>query len=1191
MFRRNTLLTSLLLLFLLLPALLINCSKQGKEPLLERLTAVIPQKVRGETAVAAPIDQSSVQNISNADNPLIDAEITPLSNPSFEQGMLDWADAGTPGFSIENIAIHGSKSLSLTPIGSEDLTLFRAFEMEVGKKYYVSAKVKTEGSVEGAIRVVYGASNEPESPYIQSNSDWTEVGVVFTGTTNTQDQQPSPDPNTAYVEIRLQAVPVIGDGVSKVYFDDIRVYELIDYSTYMRVKLNAPQNAQYGLSLQAFSEPGYGTVQVDYFTDTGMQTGQSSDWIDLGEMQHPDGDGEPAEWGYGGFDGSDITFMGLHIIDMSGDHDYFEYVRLTDIDLTVEFAYAADENSPLNTITETTPGGVLGYYVPQTDTPPAAYLNGFKTVAEDIQARNDHIHALNLPPVNLDKFYIEGFLDGFNSMYSDPALVAIEVNTMAQLGVSALDTRYSGLATPYREAAAQEGITQTHQTWRHFDSAVYYGYDGNFIDLNWAQLRNDINQSYDDFIQEMTTEDPAQIPLIQYNNIGDEINGIRFEGTQYNALYRQYLQEHNVTPEMLGQTAWEDVVPFANLDWWQIDAQRPANDADSSVRRRFYWTARFWNYVNAKAYAIETEITAEKLPGRTTVVNFGPPWSTDYTSYLRGAEIFEFARQKGVSMMINEDWLNTYGWRHAGIQLNAYLTDLSRSAGMTNNLEVGAYPIMGNKENIQLKMASVLGKGAKYVDLYRYGPRFAATASTHWSNNFDMVEGVAQFTRLLDKVEDILHPGSVRQPEVAIIWSQSDPLWQWWNNPEHGWERDSSYIYDRQFIYLGLLHEQIPIDFIDETGIVEENRLANYKVIYLNGTYLREDAQQALAQWVADGGTLWVDATAGMGNEYGDVTTLLDQTIGISNRVVTASDDYEFYPQSGLEQQVPLDTITLAAGGTLEAIGRKASFTLTDPDNTTILGTYSDGSPAIIEHTVGQGKVRYTGVPAGLAYGRGITRIQGQIETGYSAEKRAFITDLAHQSGVVRPVASSVPLVEADLLESDAGIGIVLANYTGETQSAVTLTIATDTEVLGVSSAKLGAVDFSQANGVVTVTIPLEIVDFLALQTAPGNATYLPTITATALNQNDVRISWEHEDALFSSYIIQRGTTPYFEVGETLGTVNGAPWQYDHAAALGNPSNNSFYRVKGILAAGGSTVSNRVGEFDFEIVGETAVSP
>lgn len=1087
MFKKAKLQFSYLVLFFLLP-MLLSCSKQKKEPLLAAAIPSTPASsdiglVNKETAIV-PTNSNHLSVIQSdgipiEQNPLIDTEINPLSNPSFEQGLQDWETYDEPGFAIEAIAANGQKSLSLTPTEEGNQLLMRDFRLQVGQKYYLSAKVKTEGAVEGYVDVVYGASPHRESEYVQPNSDWTEVGVTFIGTTDTQDEWPDANPNTAYLQLRL-GLETLGDGSSgKVYFDDIRVYKLIEYSSYVRVKLNAPENSRYGLLLNAYSEPMYDNIWIDYFADTGLQSGQFSEWINLGAIKRPDEEGDGADWGYGGFDGGETTYTGLAFIDMRGNLDYYDYKKLPEIDAIVQFAYAPNEGAIIADFHEQTQGGIVGYFVPQTESNPSQFTSGFRPLRDDAQLRNNYVHALNLPPVHLDKYFIEAALQGYNDLYSDPALAALEVDTLGTIGFSAMTEGYSDLSTPFREMAAKYGIAHTHETYRYWDSGKFYGRgeygdeENAFMDLDWAQIEADINQEYDVWIAEMTAKDPDHIPLIDFVDIGDEISGVRFWGPQYNAHYRQYLQEHNITPPMLGKSGWDEVVPFDNLDWWTIDEQRPARDADITVRRNFYWTTRFWSFVTAKGHALETAVVADKLPGRPTRIDFGNPWSFDYTHYTSGVELWEFCRQKGITLPWNEEWLNTYGWRHAGIQLNAYMTDLDRSCGAVHDMPVGAFVMTESKENVQLKLASVIGKAAKYINLYFYGPIYANF--DHWSDNLDMVEGVADFVRLLDKSEDILYPGQPRQADIAMLWAQSDPVWDW--------PRSGANTYDRQFTYLGLLHEQFTLDFVDEVGIAEENVLAKYKVLYLTGaTYLRADAQEAIVQWVQDGGILWIDGDVGMGDEYAAPTTILDAALGIKKRAVTVSNNNEFQPGEGLEQQIPLDTITLTSGEMTEVIGRKVTFSLTDPDHTAVLGTYGDGSPAIIEHNYGQGKVRYAGAPVGLGYGWGVTHLLGKISTGYSAAKRSFITDLLHQSGVVRPVVSSVPLVEADLLESTAGIGVVLANYTGRPQTELTLTIAVKGKVTAVASAKLGNLPFTQHNDMVTVTLPLALVDFVTLE-------------------------------------------------------------------------------------------------------------
>ena len=76
-------------------------------------------------------------------------------------------------------------------------------------------------------------------------------------------------------------------------------------------------------------------------------------------------------------------------------------------------------------------------------------------------------------------------------------------------------------------------------------------------------------------------------------------------------------------------------------------------------------------------------------------------------------------------------------------------------------------------------------------------------------------------------------------------------------------------------------------------------------------------------------------------------------------------------------------------------------------------------------------------------------------------------------------------MVEADLLESAEGIGVVLANYAGEEAlPEVRLTIAVPGRVSSVTSAEKGALPFTYNNDkkTVEVSLPLELVDILMLK-------------------------------------------------------------------------------------------------------------
>jgi TolB protein len=94
---------------------------------------------------------------------------------------------------------------------------------------------------------------------------------------------------------------------------------------------------------------------------------------------------------------------------------------------------------------------------------------------------------------------------------------------------------------------------------------------------------------------------------------------------------------------------------------------------------------------------------------------------------------------------------------------------------------------------------------------------------------------------------------------------------------------------------------------------------------------------------------------------------------------------------------------------------------------------------------------------------------------------------------------------------------------------------------------------------------------------------YFPMLLIDALDESDVQLSWGH-DAAYASYRGWRSNTPYFSPpAQDLGAVSAAPWRLTDPASLGDPASNHYYVVEGVKADGSSTLSGRVGEFDFEI--------
>lgn len=1000
----------------------------------------------------------------NAD-PLIFTEVFPFSNPSFEENLKDWG-----GNAVDNYMMSGSyarlaetgaaggKSLALTPEpGVNNRYVPCSFTVQRGHKYYLELSIKAEGGAQGWFRLIRGASGESESRKIGADANgWQRVGESFVGTDRV-DGIKDPKPDLSYIDLRLY-----GAGSGRVYFDDVRVYETKPYRQVLRFRLSEPaERAKLTMHTKA-SYPDINSVK-EFFGEAGVFPGEYSPWIDIG-----------ADYRFRGSPrGTPPPVLGAAFQFRSMEDKPLERIKVE-----VQLASGPSEREILKTITADTPGNILGLYLPRSEAPPGEFAASFRTLFDNAKERNAHVRSLGLPPVRLKQYYLLGQFSGFGRRYTDPKILETEVDTAAQIGFSAL----YNLSGDYRVVAERAGIRRSFSLCRvqtdmsvDAEGGIYSRSDRSKVILRWDLIERNLVRAVSERVAALRREDPGQLPLIELIDIGDEIGGFKFTGPEYQAEFHRYLKDRGLTPADFGKPAWDEVVPV-RAEGVEA-ANRPKDRRDAAACRHFYWSLKFWSWCTARVYRMVTAELEKQLPGVPTRVNFGPTWQNAGTD-RRGTDFWEFARQRSVTSIVNEDWLNATGWRWAGIQLVAYQTDLNRSAAAQRGLGVGAMvmPDSANTDNIQLKMASAIGKGTKQLELYCYGPAYASNDS--WSEKLTMVEGVARFVRKLEKAEDVLYPGQPRPAQVAMIWSQSDEIW-----------RDSQdTLFDQMFVYLALLHDQIPVDFVDEAGI-EEGRLAGYKAAYLCGRNLRRDAQRKLGEWVKEGGQLWFDGVAGAEDEYGQPCDLLDAVAGIKRQAPVRSGQDNYRPESGLSDQKPLDTIRIpSATEPVAAIGTKVPVTIAPQSAASILSTFADKAPALVESRHGQGRCRYVATLPGLAYGQTAERVPGKIETGYHETHRKLITGFALESGIERPVTCSVPMVEADLLESDRGTGLVLANYTGQPLPQLDLTVVMPVKPSAVFSSERGEIPFQYDSQTkrVQLSLPLDSVDFVVFNKKGG---------------------------------------------------------------------------------------------------------
>jgi hypothetical protein len=618
-------------------------------------------------------------------NPLIRQELFPFSNAGFEEGLKDWggnaeddyrvarASDGKTVFESSATASEGKRSLVVFLDefrNPGDAHIERGFPLGKGSRYYVSMQVKSEGDTRAVLRITGDVSggnvvrDVPEKRRDKPSSDWQEVGITFETTTKAAVASTSALASDV-AKCNLKIEPF---GLGKLIIDEVRVHELIDYSPHLRIKLLHPAAGKFRLHILARVSRPKEHFNRKYFQEAGVQAGEFSPWIDLNE----DGDfkGTPFR------SNPDVISAGLQFASLDGKP--FEQVTAQ-----IDFAYGPEESRIIKTVKESTEGNIIGLLFARSEANPEDFLSSFRLIRDDARARNEQIKSLKLPPVSLKHFMIETGITGFGNYYTDPKIVELEINTLKHIGFSGL--QYNGLSGLHRRIAAREGIFKTHHTYRDYlfhpaprirKRAVidemaasdpfwrdWFSRGNGVHATSWPDVKRMLSDSVGSWFTRVKNKDPDQIPLIAFIDIGDEISGTAFGGKEYNAQFQEYLQQQGLKPEDFGKNTWGHVTPVGlggGSPNEVVAFNKPLDRTDLPACRRFYWSLKFWTFSNAKWRNIVTRELGRRLPGIPTRVNFGMPWWYFCATDLHADDIWEFAREKAVTAMSNEDWTSTY---------------------------------------------------------------------------------------------------------------------------------------------------------------------------------------------------------------------------------------------------------------------------------------------------------------------------------------------------------------------------------------------------------------------------------------------------------------------------------------------------------------------------------------------------
>ena len=257
--------------------------------------------------------------------------------------------------------------------------------------------------------------------------------------------------------------------------------------------------------------------------------------------------------------------------------------------------------------------------------------------------------------------------------------------------------------------------------------------------------------------------------------------------------------------------------------------------------------------------------------------------------------------------------------------------------------------------------------------------------------------------------------------------------------------------------------------------------MRNYKTLYLTEPNVPRQAQQGIADWVRQGGTLVTVSNASTRDRYDEDCDALAKAIGIP----FARRDRILVPNAKTLRNITHgDTPvgTLNAAETLNAVGVRDNIGV--PDNL-VVAKFNDGSPAIIRKTVGQGTAFHFPWLPGISYWKSATATSGGLPTGFSTAIRESIVRPTQISGVAPPVSVNKPLVEAPLLLSPKGAAVTLLNWTGKPIDSLEVRIRIPFQVKTVESVRFGQLDFHRHGNSITLNTPLHAADILMLTPNP----------------------------------------------------------------------------------------------------------
>ena len=577
----------------------------------------------------------------------------------------------------------------------------------------------------------------------------------------------------------------------------------------------------------------------------------------------------------------------------------------------------------------------------------------------------------------------------------------------------------------------------------------------------------------------------AQKKAFKVMSFGDEISlgEINWADPAMQAKFTGWLKARGVTAADLG-----GVVPDA------------AKLADRGTNRRVGWYAQTFN--EEERFGFYRDLTAQTRaligPQAETGANYSPHGMPMYYGPIH--QWIDIFKHNGMSMYWAEDYVfsvpmppQTISWMLATVR-----------CGVKYNKQKIHFYVMphapGQRADfLRRSMIYAPGAGVNHVDNFWVGPPERHTENFVAWGYTDTYRVLHESIYDTAEAEPLLTGAAVRPGRVAVLLSKAtdhnerllqipkaqDVLMAGCKNAPATIQQIIGRV-EAQMLYLALLHGQHRVDLVTEDDIAADNILAKYDVLHVAGEWIDHRVPAKLEAWVKNGGVLYASGGLGLFNEFNEADPALLKVLGLAS-AETKKNLAVIRPVMELPVAPAIGEIAFE-GGKIPAVGLKQALVPTDAK---VLGTWSDGKPAVTVRELGKGKAFAVGTLAGCAYMRTGLPVQPFPRGGNLCPVTPTTFDpaaakLARLGVDARPVEEPAvcdnPFVEPILMDGPAGSVLTLTNWTAEPVANLKVQVrlpAKPKEAKSVQAGKPLAAEFK--DGVLTLTTDLEWADHILL--------------------------------------------------------------------------------------------------------------